>query len=89
MAAMAENIESKLQAALTPELLEIEDQSDRHRGHAGWREGGETHFHLTIVARAFAGKSRIERQRMVHGALAEELKEKIHALSMSVRAPGE
>lgn len=87
--AMAEIIKSKLEAALAPQLLDIEDQSERHRGHAGYREGGESHFHLTIVSDAFAGKSRIDRQRLVHSALAEELKEKIHALSMSVKAPGE
>ena len=86
---MAEIIKSKLEAALAPQLLDIEDQSERHRGHAGYREDGESHFHLTIVSDAFAGKSRIDRQRLVHSALAEELKEKIHALSMSVKAPGE
>ncbi|MCH8862111.1 MAG: BolA family transcriptional regulator [Proteobacteria bacterium] len=87
--AMAEIIKSKLEAALAPQVLDIDDQSERHRGHAGYREGGESHFHLTIVSDAFAGKSRIDRQRLVHRALAEELKEKIHALSMSVKAPGE
>ncbi len=87
--AMVDVIRSKLEAALAPELLEVEDQSDRHIGHAGAREGGESHFHLTIVAGAFAGKSRVERQRLVHRALAEELKEQIHALSMSAKAPGE
>lgn len=87
--AMAEIIKSKLEAALAPQVLDIDDQSERHRGHAGYREGGESHFHLTIVSDAFLGKSRIDRQRLVHRALAEELKEKIHALSMSVKAPGE
>lgn len=87
--AMADVIREKLEAALSPEFLEIEDQSEQHRGHAGYREGGESHFHLTIVAESFAGKSRIDRQRMVHRPLADELKEKIHALSMSVKAPGE
>ncbi len=87
--AMAEIIKSKLEAALAPQVLDIDDQSERHRGHAGYREGGESHFHLTIVSDAFLGKSRIDRQRLVHRALAEELREKIHALSMSVKAPGE
>ena len=87
--AMAEIIKSKLEAALAPQVLDIDDQSERHRGHAGYREGGESHFHLTIVSDAFLGKSRIDRQRLVHRALAEELKEEIHALSMSVKAPGE
>ncbi len=87
--AMVEIIRSKLEAALAPQVLDIEDQSERHRGHAGYREGGESHFHLTIVSGAFTGKGRVERQRLVHRALAEELKEQIHALSMSVKAPGE
>jgi BolA protein len=87
--AMTDIIRSKLEAALAPEALDVEDQSERHRGHAGYREGGESHFHLTVVADAFSGKSRVERQRLVHRALAEELKEQIHALSMSVKAPGE
>ena len=55
--AMAEIIKSKLEAALAPQVLDIDDQSERHRGHAGYREGGESHFHLTIVSDAFAGKA--------------------------------
>ena len=80
---------SALQRDLRPERLEIEDESARHHGHAGWREGGETHFRVLVVAACFAGRSRIERQRLVHAAAGELLRERIHALSITALAPGE
>lgn len=86
---VAQEIRTRLQAALTPVELEIIDQSDQHRGHAGWREGGETHFHMRLVSDAFTGLSRIERQRAVHKALGDLLEATVHALSMDLRAPGE
>ncbi len=86
---VAEEIRVRLEGALTPIELEIVDQSHEHRGHAGWREGGETHFHMRLVSEAFAGQTRIARQRMVHRALGGLLKETVHALSMDLRAPGE
>ena len=67
----AEKIRSKLEAALAPESLEIVDDSHKHAGHAGARPEGETHFTVTVVSDAFAGKSRVERQRMVYALLAE------------------
>ena len=79
----------KLTDALQPETLEVVDESEQHRGHGGWREGGETHFRLHVVAQAFAGKSRVERHRLVNGLLAEELQGRVHALALSTRAPGE
>jgi len=79
----------KLTRAFAPAELEVTDDSERHRGHSGYREGGETHFSVRIVAAAFAGKSRIERHRMVHEALAEELSGGIHALALSALAPRE
>lgn len=82
-------IESKLKAAFAPQRLEVVDESESHRGHAGWREGGETHFRVHMVADAMAGKSRIERQRAVNRCLAEELSGPVHALAMDLRAPGE
>jgi BolA family transcriptional regulator, general stress-responsive regulator len=82
-------IRHKLEAALTPEKLEIVDESHRHAGHSGARPEGETHFKVEIVAGAFSGKSRVDRQRLVYGILAEELKERVHALALSTRAPGE
>jgi len=79
----------KLTDALQPETLEVVDESEQHRGHGGWREGGETHFRVHVVAQAFAGKSRVERHRLVNGLLAEELQGRVHALALSARAPGE
>jgi BolA protein len=83
---MVDRIRTKLQAEFAPERLEVIDESELHRGHAGARPGGETHFRVTIVAKAFRGKSRLERQRAVHATLSEELAGGIHALSLSVRA---
>ena len=84
-----EVITRKLSEAFAPQLLAVEDESERHRGHGGWREGGETHFRVRIVSAAFAGKSRLERHRMVNAALAEELRTGVHALAIEARAPGE
>ncbi len=86
---MRTRIESKLRDAFAPELLEVFDESEQHRGHAGWREGGETHFRVHMVASAMAGKSRVERQRAVNRCLADELATSVHALAMQLRAPGE
>lgn len=89
MGAVANAISAKLAEALSPTRLEVVDDSERHRGHAGHREGGESHFNLTIQAQAFAGKSRVARQRLVHQALREELAGPVHALSIVALAPGE
>ena len=86
---VADTMRCKLVARFAPSRLDIIDESHRHTGHAGARPEGETHFAVTIVAAAFAGKSRIERQRLVYETLAEELKTRVHALSLDVRAPGE
>ena len=85
---IADRIRNNL-AVLQPLALELVDQSEAHRGHAGWRDGGETHFNLTVVSAAFAGKSRVQRQRLVLGALKEEFEAGLHALSIQARAPGE
>jgi BolA protein len=86
-----DRIQSKLSAALQPAALDIHDDSHRHAGHTGDNPdgAGETHFKVTAVSAAFAGKSRVERQRLVYGLLADELKERIHALELVLRAPGE
>lgn len=91
MGIYSERIRAKLTAAFAPALLHISDDSAKHHGHAGAHPdgGGETHFNVTMQAAAFAGKSRIERQRLVHAALAAELKERVHALSLKLSAPGE
>jgi BolA protein len=85
---VAEQIRARL-ASLQPELLELEDESERHRGHAGYAEGGGTHWRLTIVARAFAGKPTVARHRMVYQALGELMQHPIHALAIQARAPDE
>lgn len=84
-----EEIERRLRAALAPERLEIVDDSARHAGHAGARPEGETHFKIVVVSPAFAGLGRLERQRRVHALLADLLRERIHALQIVARAPGE
>ncbi|HVM81689.1 MAG TPA: BolA family protein [Stellaceae bacterium] len=86
---VADRIRAKLVEALHPISIAIEDESRRHAGHAGARPGGETHFRVEIVSATFAGKNRIERQRLVYAALAEEMTNQIHALSLVTRAPGE
>lgn len=85
---VAKEIRSRLEAALVPIELEIIDQSEEHRGHAGWRQTGETHFHMRLVSEAFTGQTRLVRQRLVHKALGDLLVETVHALSMDLRAPG-
>jgi BolA protein len=79
----------KLTRAFAPSRLEVVDESDHHAGHAGHREGGESHFRVYIVSDAFRGKSRIERHRMVNESLAAELKGGVHALAIHAWAPGE
>ncbi len=86
---IAAAMEKKLTEALSPERLEIIDESHKHAGHAGARPSGESHFDVEVVAAAFEGKSRIERQRLVYGALAEEMAGDIHALSLRTLSPSE
>lgn len=86
---VADAIHRKLTAAFAPTELVVTDDSARHEGHAGHRPGGETHFSVKIVSPAFAGLSRVERQRRVYAALSEELKTQIHALALTTLAPGE
>ncbi|HEY1560004.1 MAG TPA: BolA family protein [Caulobacteraceae bacterium] len=87
MAGVAQRIEMKLRAAFSPSRLELSDESARHAGHA--HGGVESHFNLTIESAAFAGVSRLARQRLVMGALADELAGPVHALSIRALAPGE
>ncbi len=82
-------ITQKLTEAFCPLNLAVTDESHRHEGHAGHRPGGETHFRVHIVARAFEGKSRIERHRMINEALAHEFASGVHALAIHAHAPGE
>lgn len=84
-----DTIQAKLEAGLSPESIEIVDESDLHAGHAGAREGGESHFRVAVVSGEFAGKNRIERQRLVYALLAAEMAGPVHALSLTTLAPGE
>jgi BolA protein len=87
--AVTELLERKLTDAFAPASLQIDDDSARHAGHAGARQSGESHFNVVIVSALFEGVSRVQRQRMVYSALAEELAGPVHALSVRALAPGE
>lgn len=84
-----DRMSEKLTAALAPQRLSIVDDSHKHEGHSGWKEGGETHFRVEIVSEHFSGKSRVERQRMVYALLSDELADTIHALQLKTLAPSE
>lgn len=86
---MKQTITEKLQAAFAPSHLDVVDESHLHEGHSGHRDGGETHFRVQIVADAFAGKSRLDRHRLVNTALATELASSVHALAIRAQATGE
>ena len=79
----------RLNSALSPSRLELTDDSEKHRGHGGYNPDGESHFTLEIESVAFTGKSRVERQRMVYKALGDLMHERVHALQIRARAPGE
>ena len=91
MGSYHERIERKLRQAFAPSHINVTDDSHHHAGHSGAAAdgGGETHFSVEIAAEAFSGRSRIESQRMIYAALAEELNERVHALSIRVLAPEE
>jgi BolA protein len=86
---VAAEIEKRLTQALQPVRLDVVDDSEKHRGHAGHDARGESHFSVLVVSEAFAGKNRVARQRMVNAALAELLAERVHALTMVTKAPDE
>ena len=89
MGTVAARISRKLHDGLSPESVEVTDQSDRHAGHEGARAGGESHFDVRVVAAAFEGMSRLDRQRRVNTLLAEELAGPVHALSLKLISPSE
>ena len=82
-------IEHKLTQALAPQRLKIVDDSEKHKGHAGYRDGGETHFRVEVVSEAFAGQNRVARQRRIYEILAEELAAGVHALQLKTLTPEE
>jgi BolA family transcriptional regulator, general stress-responsive regulator len=79
----------RLNSALSPTRIELTDDSEQHRGHGGYNPAGESHFSLRIESPAFAGKNRVERQRMIYAALGDLMRERVHALSIRAAAPGE
>jgi BolA protein len=81
-------IEAALRAELVPVHLEIEDESHRHRGHAGAADG-RSHFRVHVVSQHFAGKGRLQRHRMVYAALGDQLRTDIHALAVNAQTPDE
>ena len=83
---MADTIAGKLKQALSPREIEVLDVSHKHAGHAGWRDGGETHFEVRVRADIFAGKTRVECHRMVNALLADELARSVHALQLDLSA---
>lgn len=86
---IGESLERKIKEALRPVRLDVIDESHLHAGHAGSRPGGDSHFKVTIVASSFAGKSRLQRQRMVNALLADEFAAGLHALSLITLTPEE
>jgi BolA family transcriptional regulator, general stress-responsive regulator len=81
---IADEIRHSLTAAFSPTRLEIVDDSESHRGHGGWRDGGETHFNVAIRAAAFGPMSRIDRHRAIHKALGADMVARIHALALDI-----
>jgi len=86
---VAKEMIERLTAALSPLRLDLEDQSHQHIGHAGHDPRGESHFALTIESAAFTGLNRVERQRKVYAALGDLMRERVHALTIRAKAPGE
>ena len=86
---MQERIVARLTEALDPAALDVVDESDRHAGHAGAREGGGTHYRVRIVSAKFEGLSRVERHRLVYDLLPAEFADGLHALALDAKAPGE
>ena len=86
---VATEIETRLRAALNPTRLAVINDSDKHRGHAGHDGSGESHFTVEIEAAEFAGMTRLQRQRAVNAALGDLMKERVHALAIRAKAPGE
>ncbi len=84
-----DSVRARLEQAFAPEHVEVVDESELHRGHAGWSEGGGTHFRVHVVSSHFRGLTRLERHRLVHAALTDALSGSVHALSIRASAPEE
>ncbi len=81
-----EQIIFKLQEKFNPSFLDVEDQSEMHRGHSGWNENGESHFHIRISSSFFLGLSRIKQHREIYNAITKQLTNKIHAISIEINS---
>ena len=86
---VAAEMTRRLTAALAHTRLELTDDSEQHRGHGGYNPAGESHFSLSIKSPAFAGMTRVQRQRAIYAALGELMDARVHALSIKASAPGE
>jgi BolA protein len=86
---MQNRIETRLRSEFSPATLEVIDESALHAGHGGARPGGETHYRVALVSADFAGLNRVKRHRLIYAALAAEIADGVHALSLDARAPGE
>lgn len=83
---ITDEMATRLNKAFSPEQIEIIDESEQHRGHAGYQEGGESHFHITLKAKIFAKMSLLERHRAIHKALGDDIINRIHALALTVES---
>lgn len=81
---LANEIESRLVEAFSPEHIEVIDESEGHRGHAGFQEGGESHWRIILSGDPFDGQSRIERHRAIHSAIGKDILDRIHALAIEI-----
>lgn len=81
---VAREIRGRLEAAFSPEALEVTDESEMHRGHAGYQEGGQSHFRVRMRTVSLVGQSRLARHRAVHAALGPDLMGRIHALALEL-----
>jgi BolA protein len=86
---VAREMRERLENALGPATILLRDDSENHRGHGGYNPAGESHFFLSIESPSFAGLNRVQRQRLVYKALGELMHERVHALAMETKAPGE
>lgn len=81
---LQEEMRARLEEAFAPSTLVIRDDSERHRGHAGYQEGGESHWHISIASQSLGSLSRIERHRAIHNALGPAIIGRIHALELKI-----